>query len=158
MNIFKASEILKIAIQIEKNGLAFYNGIKERTKNFTTQEVFGFLAKEEEKHKKTFEQLLEDVGDYQPVQSYPGEYELYLEALASENIFRKEADLKKIAKDINSDSQAIDMGIGFEKDSIIFYGEMKNFVPKEEGAIVDDVLLEEKEHLLKLFGLKKQGF
>ena len=54
---------------------------------------------------------------------------MYLEALAGENIFKKEADFKKVAKQVKSDSEAIDLGIGFEKDSIIFYTEIKNFVP-----------------------------
>ncbi len=155
MDIFKASEILKIAIQIEKNGLVFYNQIKERSKNFTVAEVFGFLAKEEERHAKTFERLLEQAGNYQPAESYPGEYALYLEALAGDNIFRKEIDLRKLAGEVSSDSQSVDLGIGFEKDSIIFYNEMKNFVPKEDMAIIDKVIVEEKEHLLKLFGLKR---
>lgn len=155
MDVFKASEILKIAIQIEKNGLAFYNQIKEKSKNFPVAEVFGFLAKEEELHQKTFERLLEAVGDYHPAESYPGEYALYLEALAGENIFRKETDLRKLASQLSSDSQAIEIGIGFEKDSIIFYNEIKKFTPKEDLAMIDKVIAEEKEHLLKLFGLKK---
>ena len=155
MDVFKVTEILKVAIQIEKNGLAFYNQIKERAKNFTVAELFGFLAKEEEKHRKTFEHILESVGDYQPVESYPGEYELYLQALAGDNIFKKEVDLRKLASEVSSDSRAIDLAIGFEKDSIIFYSEMKNFVSKEDHAVVDKVIAEEKEHLLKLFSLKK---
>jgi rubrerythrin len=155
MDIFKVSEILKVAIQIEKNGLAFYNQIKEKAKNFTVAEIFGFLSREEERHRKIFEQMLEAAGDYQPAESYPGEYELYLEALAGDNIFKKEVDLRKLASEVSSDSQAIDLGIGFEKDSIIFYSEMKNFVPKEDCATVERVIAEEKEHLLKLFSFKK---
>ncbi len=155
MDIFKASEILRIAVQIEKNGLAFYNQIKEKAKNFPLAEVFSFLAHEEEGHIKIFEHLLEEAGDFQPAESYPGEYELYLKAIAGDNIFKKETDLRKMAQDLASDSQAIDLGIGFEKDSIIFYNEIKNFVPKEDAAIIDKVIAEEKEHLLKLFSLKK---
>jgi len=156
MNIFKASEILKVAIQIEKNGLAFYQGVKDKSKNLTVAEVFGFLAREEERHTRTFERLLEMAGDYEPAESYPGEYELYLEALAGENVFKKEADFKRLSLEVNSDLQAIDLGIGFEKDSIIFYNEMKNFVPQEDAAVVEKVIAEEKEHLLKLFDLKKK--
>lgn len=154
MDIFKAGDILKVAVQIEKNGLAFYSQIKERSKNFPVAEVFGFLAKEEEKHRKAFEELLEKGSNYAPAESYPGEYELYLQALAGENIFKKEADLKKMAQELKSDSQAIDLGIGFEKDSIIFYNEMKNFVNRADFAIIEKIIAEEKEHLLKLFSLK----
>ncbi len=156
MNIFKASEILKVAIQIEKNGLAFYKAVKEKSRVLTVSEVFSFLAQEEEKHIKTFEGLLETAGDYQPAQSYPGEYELYLDAIAGENVFKKEADLKRLSQQISSDLQAIELGIGFEKDSIIFYNEMKNFVPQEDLAAIEEVIAEEKEHLLKLFELKNK--
>ena len=157
MNIFKASEVLKIAVQIEKNGLAFYTQIKEQTKYFPLQQVFDYLAKEEVKHQRTFESLLGQVGDYEPAESYPGEYETYLKAIAGENIFAQSDAMKQIARKAVSDKEAIDMGIGFEKDSIIFYGEIKKFVPASDEAVIEKVLAEEKEHLLKLLELRKKA-
>jgi len=156
MNIFKASELLKIAVQIEKNGLAFFNEIKGKVRSFTAQETFDSLAKQELEHQKAFEGMLQKVGDYQPAESYSGEYAMYLEALAGENIFTKDEGIKNIAKGLNSDSEAIQIGIGFEKDSIIFYNDMKKFVPSQDQGTVDRIIEEEKKHLAKLVQLKKE--
>jgi len=155
MNIFKASELLKIAVQIEKNGLTFFKEIKGRVKDFTAQEAFDFLAKQEVEHQRTFEKLLVKVGDYQVAESYPGEYAMYLEALAGENIFTKDEEIKNITKRVSSDAEAIQAGIGFEKDSIIFYNDMKKFVPASDQDIVDKIIEEEKKHLVRLLDLKK---
>ena len=155
MNIFKASELLKIAVQIEKNGLAFLNEAKNKAKSSTAQEAFDYLAKQELEHERIFTELLEKVGDYQPAESYPGEYAMYLEALAGENIFTADEEVKNIVKKATSDPEAVQIGIGFEKDSIIFYNDMKKFVPVSGQAIVDKIIEEVKKHLVKLFELKK---
>ena len=46
-NIFAASEVVEIGIQIEKNGRDFYNTLKERSKNQKAAEIFSYLAGEE---------------------------------------------------------------------------------------------------------------
>lgn len=156
MNIFKASEVLKVAVQIEKNGLAFYKEVKARTKSSPVQEVFDFLAKEEVRHQKTFEELLDKTGDNEPAESYPGEYDMYLKAIAAENVFTQSDALKQLAKKAASDKAAIDAGIGFEKDSIIFFGELMKFVPAVDQGVVEKVVAEERSHLLKLLNLKQK--
>jgi len=154
MNIFKASEVLKIAIQIEKNGLAFYTEVKNRSKYFPLQEVFGFLAKEEVKHEQTFKVLLEKIGDEASAESYPGENEMYLEAIAGENVFARGDAMKQLAQKAKNDKEAIDLAIGFEKDSVLFFGELKKFVPEADQTTVEQVIDEEREHLVKLLDLK----
>ena len=156
-SILKASEVLKIAIQIEKNGLAFYTEVKNRSKNFPVQEVFGFLAQEEVKHEHTFKALLEKVGDEAPAESYPGESAMYLEAIAGENIFTKGDAMKQLVQKALNDKEAIDLAIGFEKDSMLFFGEIKKFVPKTDQAVVERVIGEEREHLVKLLDLKNEA-
>jgi len=156
MNIFKASEVLKIAVQIEKNGMAFYTEVKNKSKCFPVQELFDFLAKEEVRHEHTFRSLLEKTGDYEPVESYPGEYERYLEAIAGENVFTQSDAMKQIARKAVSDKEAIDLAIGFEKDSIIFFSELRKFVPADDQGIVEKIIGEEKGHLTKLLDLKKK--
>ncbi len=153
-NIFKGAEIVKIAIQIERNGFEFYKEIANRTSFFTVKELFEYLANQEVKHEKIFETLLSRVGDYVPVESYPGEYDMYLKALAGENIFTKDGSAKITLEKISSESQAVDAGIGFEKDSIIFFSEMKNFSPKEDHAAIERIVNEEKVHLRKLSRLR----
>ena len=49
------------------------------------------------------------------------------------------------------------MGIGFERDSIIFYEAMKKAVPENDIKIVGELILQEQNHLKQLTDLKNDG-
>jgi rubrerythrin len=154
-NLFSAVEVVEIGIQIEKNGRDFYDGVLKISKAAKAREIFEFLKGEEENHIKRFESLLSQVKKYEPSEAYPGEYFAYLKALSEGYVFTKANKGTEIAKKAKSDSEAVEMGIGFEKDSILFYHEMKRFVLEGEQKIVDKLIEEEQEHLRKLTELKK---
>jgi len=154
-NIFRGSEIVELGIQIEKNGRDFYNGLVKKTKNRKAKEKFKYLAGEEEKHIAIFQNLLDSVEKYEPPESYPGEYFAYMNALASDYVFTRKNKGGEIAKSIRTDKEAIELGIGFEKDSILFYEGMKKVVPEYDQKIVDELVAQEKDHLRQLSDLKK---
>jgi len=154
-NIFAGSEIVELGIQIEKNGRDFYNTLAAQSKNPKEKEIFRYLAAEEEKHIIVFEKILENKDKYQPPQTYPGEYFAYMNALASNYVFTQKDKGKEIAKKIKSDKEATDLGIGFEKDSIIFYEGMKKAVPEYDQKTVEELIIQEQGHLRKLVDLKK---
>ena len=49
-----------------------------------------------------------------------------------------------------TDVEALEIGIGFEKDSILFYSEIRGMVPRQDQEIVDVITNEEKKHLSEL--------
>ena len=153
-NIFAGNEIVELGIQIEKNGRDFYNTLTKQSKNPKAIEIFKFLAGEEEKHIKVFQTILEKTEKYESPESYPGEYFAYMNALASEYVFTQKGKGEAIAKQIKADKEAVDLGIGFEKDSIIFYEGMKKVVPPYDLKIVDNLIAQEQDHLIKLLELK----
>ena len=155
-NVFKGGEIVKIGIQIEKNGYDFYKALADSARNFHAQETFKYLAGEEKKHIASFEKLLDSVESYESTEAYPGEYQQYVKALADEHIFTKANKGKEIAGTVSSEFDAVDMGINFEKDSILFYDEMKKFVPSSEHNGIDELIKQEKQHLAKLSSLRTQ--
>jgi rubrerythrin len=152
---FAGSEIVELGIQIEKNGRDFYNILIGQSKNQPAKEVFKYLAVEEEKHLVVFQKILDSVHKYQPIESYPAEYFAYMNALASEYIFTRKSKGKEIAQKTKSDIQAIGLGIGFEKDSIIFYEGMKQVVRKVEREVINELIRQEQRHLQKLIDLKR---
>jgi len=152
--IFAGSEVVDLGIQIEKNGRDFYEILARQTKSDKIRQTFEYLAKEEEKHIEDFKGILKTVEDYQPVEAYPGEYFAYINALASEYVFTKKDKGVEIAKKIKSDKEAIDMGIAFEKDSIIFYEGIKKAVPEYEHKVITKLISQEQNHLAKLYQLK----
>ncbi|MFA5410989.1 MAG: ferritin family protein [Candidatus Omnitrophota bacterium] len=155
-NIFAGSEIVEIGIQIEKNGRDFYNAMVKKSKNPKAREIFGFLAGEEEKHIAVFKNILEKTDKYEPQGLDADNYFAYMSALASEHIFTRENQGEEIARKTASDKEAINLGIGFEKDSIIFYEGMKKAVPGYDIGILDEVIAQEQLHLKTLTELKAQ--
>ncbi len=155
VNIFAGSEIVELGIQIEKNGRDFYNALVEQLKNQKAKETFKYLAGEEEKHIAVFQNILDSVHKYEPPESYPGEYFAYMNALARDYVFTQKDKGREIAKNVKGDKEAINLGIGFEKDSIIFYVGMKKVVPEYDHKIVDKLITQEQDHLRQMSELKE---
>ena len=154
-NIFSGSEIVELGIQIEKNGRDFYDTLVRQSKNKKAKEIFKYLAGEEEKHIAIFRRILDKLEKYEPPESYPGEYFAYMNALASDYVFTQKNKGEEIAKNITSDKEAVDTGIGFEKDSILFYQGMRKVVPEYDHGVIDELIAQEQNHLRQLSDLKK---
>lgn len=155
-NIFAGSEIVSLGIQIEKNGRDFYNTLIKQSNSKEAVKVFAYLAGEEEKHIISFQKILENVEKYEPPESYPGEYFAYLNALAGEHIFTKKDKGEETARKTKNDKEAVELGIGFEKDSIIFYEAMKKVVPESDHKIINELIVQEQKHFKQLTDLKKR--
>ena len=154
-NIFKGREVVEIGIQIEKNGRDFYSKMAARSGEPVARNLFEYLAGEEEKHIAVFQGMLDEMDRYEEPESYPGEYLAYMSDLAGEHVFAGRDKGVEAAKRITDDGQAIDFGIGIEKDSIVFYLGMKRVVSTDDHYILDKLILEEQKHLEQLIGLKK---
>lgn len=152
---FQASEVLKIAIQIEDNGEIFYRLVAEKTNEVQLKKIFDFLADEDVRHHKIFADMLLKVEEYTPSESYPGEHQAYLNVHADECIFTKEKAGEVMAQKIKSSREAIKLGIKMEIDSILYYLGMKDFVSKGQAEIIDKIIAEEHSHYLKLLNIKK---
>ncbi|MFC1508065.1 ferritin family protein [Candidatus Omnitrophota bacterium] len=157
VNVFSAIEVVEMGIKIEENGRDFYNGIIGLSDDKAAKEAFKLLSSEEEKHIKRFEVVLSKVKKYEPVEAYPNEYFSYIKSLSGEYVFIKEKKGTEIAGRIKTAKEAIKLGIGFEKDSILFYQEMKKFVLTSEQSIIEELLEEEKKHLKMLLELDKSA-
>ncbi len=153
-NVFAGSEIVELGIQIEKNGRDFYNTLIGQSKNQKAKDIFKYLAGEEQKHIATFQKILNSVQKYEPQEAFPGEYFAYMRTLADEYVFTQKDKGSRVAKDTKSDKEAIGLGIGFEKDSIIFYEGVKKVVPQHDHRLLDELVAQEQDHLKKLSALK----
>jgi rubrerythrin len=79
-----------------------------------------------------------------------------MNTLAGDYVFTQKNKGEEIAKTIKQDKEAITMGIGFEKDSIVFYFGIKKVVPLYNQKIVDGLIVQEQNHLKQLIELKKE--
>lgn len=154
-DFFSASEILQFAIRIEENGEHFYRLSAGAIDDKKTKELFMFLADEEVKHRKTFQGMIGKVEDYEPAESYPGEYFAFLRAYANEHIFTPEKKAEIAAKKIQSPKEALQFAIELEVDSMLYYLEAKKLIPKSQSDTMDRIIDEERGHYMKLSEFKR---
>jgi rubrerythrin len=154
MNLFSAGEIIQVGIRIEINGREFYRAAAAASSAQPARQLFVFLADEETRHEKVFRGMLGQVERYEPPENYTEEYYEYLHTLAKDYVFTRENGGKEAGERITGELQAIDIAMGFEKDSILLYHEMKNLVPDYEHAAIDALIAQEQGHLMKLVRMK----
>ncbi len=149
--IFDVYEIFKFAIQIEKNGERFYRTYGPKIKEEKVRKLFEVLADDEVKHRAVFEKMLDSVRPYEPAETYPGEYYKYLRAYVENIVFptrRLDLEIKKM----KTVSAALDFAIRRELESILYYTEMKNFIPPDQHQTIDMIINEERSHYFRLRG------
>ncbi len=133
---FNADEILKIAEQIERNGVEFYRRAAEKSAFAAERRLLEDLAQMEERHEKVFAAMREDLSEEERASTVfdpEGEADLYLKAVADGNVFNLGGDA---ANDLSGDKSLEDIlrtAIGMEKESIVFYTTMSGFVPPRLG-------------------------
>jgi len=151
--IIDISEVYQLAIRIEENGMKFYSQFSKKTKNKKIKDLFSALAYAEVEHKKSFEKMLSEIEKYEPKEVYPEEYFSYLRAYADGLIFDFD-QLKKQQNKLKTISQILDFAIQREKDSILYYQEIKNMVSEQQHTELEKIINEERKHLLDLTHIK----
>jgi len=154
-DLFSASELINIAIREEANGAAFYRALAERTNSNALKEFALRTAAMEDEHAAKFRKLLKDVGSHQPVgESYDGEYMEYVAYLVEGRIFPMGEDATKMAKAMKTDRQAVEAAAEMEKNTLLLYQELLNFVPERDRALLKGIMDEERMHLLQFTRFK----
>jgi rubrerythrin len=154
-DLFNGGEICEMAIETEKKGQAFYRTLAASARTAAVKEFCETMAAAESEHEATFKALLTPLRFYTPPDSYPGEYMTYVSSLLERDVMPSEEVGAKLARDAKSEIEAIDFAIEFEKSTILFLVEMRNFVPAEDRGVIDKLLAEERGHVSGLTQLKK---
>jgi rubrerythrin len=61
-----------------------------------------------------------------------------------------------MATQADSDIKAVELGISAEKDSLLFYYDMRDNIPRRSIPVMDRIIAEEKLHLQQLSEIKKK--
>jgi rubrerythrin len=152
---FSGRELIDIAIGIERNGASFYHSLAKSAGSQIAKGVYQYLADEERKHIEVFQSMLGSVADYRPPETYTEEYDLYLRALVESRVFSDDQTAYQMAQRVTGDAEAIHIALGAEKDSILFYSEMRDLVRRSDREVVDKIMKEERSHLRQLSDLRK---
>jgi rubrerythrin len=151
---FNADEIFEIAEQIERNGAKFYRQAAKGTEAPQNQELLLNLAQMEDEHLKTFAAMRADTSKQEqvtmidPVFDPEGEAALYLRAMADGKIFHVNVEPSEFLTGKEAMEEVLQIAIGKEKDSVVFYVGMKEMVPEKFGkSRIGDIIKEEMSHI-----------
>jgi len=151
---FNADEIFEMAEQMERNGARFYRKAADRASNVRDRELLLKLAAMEDDHEKTFAAMRADLSQrerWEVVDDPYGEAALYLRAFADGHVFDVKVDPSEMLTGQETMEEVLDIAIGLEKDSIVFYLGIRDMVPQDLGRDrVDDIIKEERGHVVLL--------
>jgi len=155
--LFDVTELVRMGVEDEKTGVAFYSVLAEKTADAGLRELYADLAGQERRHQERFEQMLADLGDVQGAESYPGEYINYLRAMLDSRAFPDEAAGRRMATEHADDpAGTLDLALRFERDTLALMHELRGMVPERDRATVDELAREEQGHLVVLAGAKEK--
>lgn len=156
MGIFMSDrELIDIAVAIERNGAAFYDSLVKSTSDLTAKSAYQLLADQEREHIGIFQGMLGLADEYSFPETYTEEYDVYLKALVDSSVFTDDQVAREMAQKVSSDAEAIQIGIIAEKESILFYSEMRDLVRRSDRQVLTRIIGEERSHLRQLAELKK---
>lgn len=154
--MYSAKELIDIAIGIEETGVYFYTTFKNKFKDDSFAQLFQFLADEELRHREVFSEMLKDLKDAKGV--FTQEYYSYLKALGTTRVFANKDDINKIAPTLKEPLDVIKIAMDAERDSIVWYSEIKEAYHNDPTAIdiLDKLIHEERKHVIILLDLKEK--
>jgi rubrerythrin len=151
---FNADEILDVAIRIEENGGRFYRKAAEFQSDKQNRKMLEKLASMEDHHKLTFEILKTRIAEAEKTSTVfdpLGESAQYLAAMADSHGGEGSPTAADSLSGDESMVEILDIAIGLEKESILFYIGLRDMVPPKYGQDkLDQVISEERKHVIQL--------
>lgn len=153
-NLFNAAEVMDMGIEKEKKRRDFYGLVAGNFNDKEMKGLFTNLRDWEEEHIKKFTEIKKSVKEPEATDSYPGELSDYIKSLVDDRLY-KEVSPDSFSKNVKTPLSAVQYGIGFEKDAILFFREILPFMDAHKDA-VQKLINEEKRHVVYLTELKKR--
>ena len=155
--LLSGEEVFSLAMEVEKSGHAYYTTVADSADSSALKELFTFLAEQEIAHYKFFESLSRDVPDLGIDADEWEQTSAYIKATTDSRFFIGEDKAISLAKTVKDPLEAIDIAIGFEKDTLLFFYELLNVTPKSSQASTQKIVDEEKRHV-KMLSERRAAF
>jgi rubrerythrin len=147
--------VLELAVWLEKHGQEFYAAAMVETDDVELETLFAYLMEEEKQHcalyTRLFEQQTEKSAGEKPLL---GEYAHFIDLLI------REITANLIIEDEISPKKLLFKALRFEKDTLLYFNEIRDLFDDDSAAIIDSICREEKRHIRQLMerGEKMQLF
>jgi rubrerythrin len=143
-------DVLQIAIQVEENGVEFY---LRAANAFTDPALVGLLKKLARWEKKHIEQFTEMRGRIAEQagnehQGQPIKTEIPMpEMMAGLAVFGIHPNPSHALQGNETQERVLGIAVRKEKDAVVFYTGLKDFVSGLDKAQIDEIIAEEMEHV-----------
>jgi rubrerythrin len=155
--IFRAGEVLEMAVEVEGQGISFYEACRDHSSDPKAAEVFDYLIDQEKKHAEIFRGMESGLAeDYEVPESYPGEMRRYMDSFVKDRVFEPPERASEHKEDLGDPFDVIPMAIRFEEKSIVFYSKLKDAVRSSEGEVMDRIIRQEHSHIARLLRLRDE--
>ncbi|HOE90516.1 MAG TPA: hypothetical protein PKZ69_00765 [Candidatus Cloacimonadota bacterium] len=159
MNIFSTNEVIEMAVQIERNGYAFYDrALSKDNLDSETKDLLTILKNEEIRHEQYFLSLrneadlfyMEETQDWEMISSY-------IKLITDSRLFSDEKSAIALVDQAKSVMDLINYAITFEKDTLLFFHTLKDKANSQKTKdIIQSIIQEEITHVFRLSEYKKK--
>lgn len=150
MTLLTGDELIEIAIRLEERGAAFYKGAAGSATTAGARALFKDLADQETDHRRSFQQMGRDAVESALSPAQWAEFQAYVGALLQQNLFDKPQGALSQAAGAMEEGEALRAALGFEKETLLFYYELREAVRGAGQQVVDRIIEEEKHHFQRL--------
>jgi rubrerythrin len=150
---FNAFEVFEIAEQIERNGTNFYIRAAELFDDPDIRQMFLRLAEWETEHEQTFARMKQQLAEQDRNAKAPAPDDLLPDprVMAGMAVFGIRSNPAEELRGRQEKTNVIRRAVEKEKDSIVFYHGLKEFVPAgADKERIDDIIKEEMKHIVIL--------
>jgi rubrerythrin len=154
MAIFHANDIIEMALELEKSGEVFYSTVAGKVTTPEVRALFEDLADQERYHYVAFEKLSGTVWDAgaSPADDWD-QYLMYLQATIQSAFFEGADKALAVAEQVSDEKEALQMALDFEKETMLFFYDLRDKVSGADKDVVEGIIAEEKNHVRRLAGM-----
>ena len=153
MALLTGDEIIEIAMRLEEKGELFYNAAAEKATTAEIRTLFGELAIQEQYHRRAFQQMGRDLVQQTLSDEQWDQFQAYAGALLNQRILDKPEGALGKAAGVQDERDALQAALGFEKETLQFFHELRGVVKGADQQTVDRIIGEEEHHVQRLSGM-----
>jgi rubrerythrin len=144
-SITSLESVLDLAVWLEKHGQVFYENARDRARDPDIKETFAHLANEERKHGAIYGDLYQlYTGKSAQGEQLLGEYGRFIQLLVKEVVVSLDVE------GIESQEELLSRALQFEKNTLLYFSEIKQHFRGKAGSLIEAICREEKRHIQQL--------
>jgi rubrerythrin len=150
MALLTGDEIVEIAMRLEQGGEAFYTVAADRASTAAVRELFVYLAEQERHHRRAFREMARDGVELALSAEQYEDFQAYTDALLKKSFFASPESALSQAAEARDERAALQAALDFEKETLLFFHELRDVVRGTGRQVVEGVIEEERRHIRRL--------